>query len=181
MSNPSLYSLPIDSQGRLMSDKFQTRAASCELVGDLITLYSSMSRDLIQPHCTPGRDKECRCYGSVQHYEVCTSFQLCLCVCVCLCWLLQTDKQKLGFTLDTKDHTEYLQKKAEESQHNTTTDITFPRLFLETCIYVVVEHLSTAQPRKPLRLHPSGRTQTCDLLQTSRNNLSYVQWGASNW
>jgi hypothetical protein len=91
---------------------------------------------------------------------------MCVCVCVCVCWLLQSDKQKLGFTLETKDHTEYLQKKTAESKRTTTSDITFPHLFLETCIYVVVEHLSTAQPMKPLNLHPSDRTQICDLLQT---------------
>jgi len=34
-----------DSHGRLRSKKPQNRAAPCELIGDLITWYSSMSRD----------------------------------------------------------------------------------------------------------------------------------------
>jgi len=55
-SNASSYILPRDSQGWLRSDKIQNRAVPCELVGDLITSYPSMSRDPIQPHRMPGRD-----------------------------------------------------------------------------------------------------------------------------
>jgi len=36
--------------------KPQNTAAPCELVGDLITLYTSTSRDPVQPLWMPGRD-----------------------------------------------------------------------------------------------------------------------------
>ena len=49
-SNPSLYILSRDSQGQLRSKKLYNRATSCELVADLITSYSSMPRDPVQPH-----------------------------------------------------------------------------------------------------------------------------------
>ena len=39
----------LDSQGRLKSDKLQNRAVPCDLVGDLITSYPSMSRDKYIP------------------------------------------------------------------------------------------------------------------------------------
>jgi len=47
-SNPSSYILPRDSQGRFRSCKLQIRAVPRELVGDLLTSYSSLSRDPIQ-------------------------------------------------------------------------------------------------------------------------------------
>jgi hypothetical protein len=55
-TNPSSYILSKDSQGRLRSKKPKNRAAPCDLVGDLIASYSSMSKDPVQPHRMPGRD-----------------------------------------------------------------------------------------------------------------------------
>jgi len=48
-SNPSSYILSRDSQGQLRSKKPQKRSAPWELVGDLITSYSSMSRAPVLP------------------------------------------------------------------------------------------------------------------------------------
>ena len=55
-TNPSSYIVPRDSQGQLSSNELWSRADPCELVGDLISSYSSMSRDPVQPHRMPGRD-----------------------------------------------------------------------------------------------------------------------------
>jgi hypothetical protein len=51
-----VYILPTDSPGRLRSNKLQSRAVSCELLGGIISLYPNMSRNLIQLHHMPGRD-----------------------------------------------------------------------------------------------------------------------------
>ena len=48
--------LPRDPQGRLRSYKLLNRTARCELTGDLISSYPSMSRDPVQPRSMPGRD-----------------------------------------------------------------------------------------------------------------------------
>ena len=55
-SNSSSCILSRDSQSRLRSHKPENRAVPCELVGDLITSYPSMSRDPEQPHRMQGRD-----------------------------------------------------------------------------------------------------------------------------
>jgi len=55
-TNPFLYILSRDSHGRLRSKKPQNRAVPCELVDDIITSYSSLSRDRVQSHCMLGRD-----------------------------------------------------------------------------------------------------------------------------
>jgi len=55
-TNPSSYILSRESQGRLRSEKPQKRDTPCELIDDLITSYSSMFRDPIQPHRMLGRD-----------------------------------------------------------------------------------------------------------------------------
>jgi len=54
-SNPSNI-MPRDSLGRHRSDRLQSRAASCEPVGDFVSSYPSMARDPIQPHRMAGRD-----------------------------------------------------------------------------------------------------------------------------
>ena len=54
--NSSSCILSRDSQDRLRSHKPENRAVSCELVGDLLTSYPSMSRYPEQPHHMPGRD-----------------------------------------------------------------------------------------------------------------------------
>jgi hypothetical protein len=51
--------LPRDPQGQLRSYKLLSRTASCELIGDFVSLYPSMSRDPIQPHSVPGRGVVC--------------------------------------------------------------------------------------------------------------------------
>ena len=43
-------------QGRLRSNKLLKRLISCKLVGDFISLYSSMSSDPVQPHSVQGRN-----------------------------------------------------------------------------------------------------------------------------
>jgi len=49
--------MPRDSQGWLMSNKLQSRAASCEPIGDFVSsYYPSMFRDPIQPYRMAGRD-----------------------------------------------------------------------------------------------------------------------------
>jgi len=45
-----------DPQGRLRSNKLLNRTVSCEVYGDLISSYPSMSKDPIQSHYVPGRD-----------------------------------------------------------------------------------------------------------------------------
>ena len=52
----SSYILPSDSQGWLRSNKLLNRTVSCKLVGDFVSLYPSVFRDPIQPHCMLGRD-----------------------------------------------------------------------------------------------------------------------------
>jgi len=52
----SSYILPGDPQGWLRSNKLLIRTVSCELVGNFISSYSSMSMDPIQPHSVPGID-----------------------------------------------------------------------------------------------------------------------------
>jgi len=49
----SSYILPRGPQGQLRSKKLLNRTVSCELVGNIISLYPSMSRDPIQPHSLP--------------------------------------------------------------------------------------------------------------------------------
>ena len=51
-----LYVSSRDSKGRLRSQETQTGATPCELIGDLISSYSSMARDPIKSQRTPGRD-----------------------------------------------------------------------------------------------------------------------------
>jgi len=53
---PSFYVLPRDPQGWHRSYKLLNRTASCEFVGDFVSLYSSMSRDPIHSHYVLGRD-----------------------------------------------------------------------------------------------------------------------------
>jgi hypothetical protein len=55
---PSLlfYILSRNSQGRFRSKESPTRAVPCELIGDLVASYSSMSRDRVYPYCMRGRD-----------------------------------------------------------------------------------------------------------------------------
>jgi hypothetical protein len=50
----SSYILPRDPQGQLRSKKLFNRTVSCELAGNMISLYHSMSSDPIQPHSVPG-------------------------------------------------------------------------------------------------------------------------------
>jgi len=52
----SSYILPRDPQGWLTPNKLLNRTVSCELVGNIISLYPSMSRDPIQPHSVPSID-----------------------------------------------------------------------------------------------------------------------------
>jgi hypothetical protein len=47
---------PRDTQGRLRSKKSHNRAAPREPIGDLISTYSSVSRDPKEPYYIPGRD-----------------------------------------------------------------------------------------------------------------------------
>ena len=55
-TNLSSYILSRDSQSRLRSKKPRNTAGPCKLVGNLITSYSSMSSDPVQPHRMPSRD-----------------------------------------------------------------------------------------------------------------------------
>jgi hypothetical protein len=48
--------LPRDPQGRFRSYKLLNRTARCEVNGDFISSYPSMSRDPVQPHNLPGTD-----------------------------------------------------------------------------------------------------------------------------
>jgi len=52
-TNQRLIFLHISCLETLRSKKPQNRAAPCKLVGDLISLYSSMTRDPEQSHCMP--------------------------------------------------------------------------------------------------------------------------------
>ena len=54
-SNPSSCILPRDSQGRLRFDRLQSRAVPCELVGNLITSYSSTVQG---PSTAPPHDRQ---------------------------------------------------------------------------------------------------------------------------
>ena len=49
------YILLTDPQGRFSFYKYLKRAVSCDLFNDLISSYSSLSRDPIQPHSVPSR------------------------------------------------------------------------------------------------------------------------------
>ena len=51
-----LYVSSRDPKGRLRSQEPQTGATPCELIGDLISSYSSMPRDPVLPHRIPGTD-----------------------------------------------------------------------------------------------------------------------------
>jgi len=77
----SSYVLPRDPQGRLTSNKTLNRTVSSKLVGNFISLYPSMPRDPVQPHCVLGRDIiQCRlalshkwghCFSSRRCFQSC--------------------------------------------------------------------------------------------------------------
>jgi hypothetical protein len=76
----SFYVLLRDPRGWPRSYKLLNRTISCELVGNFVSSYPSMSRDPILPQNVPGRDiqrllalsYQCRCcFGSLNCFQSC--------------------------------------------------------------------------------------------------------------
>jgi len=69
--NFSFYVLRRDPQGRLRSYKLLNKTVSCELVGDFISSYSSMSGDPIESHYVQGKDIIQRRLALLYQYRRC--------------------------------------------------------------------------------------------------------------
>jgi hypothetical protein len=79
LCNLNIDILPRVPKGWLRPYKLLSGGATCELVGDFISMYPSMSRDPVEPHSVPVRDTiqhllallyqwRC-CFGSLKSFQ----------------------------------------------------------------------------------------------------------------